>query len=119
VDKQRIYLSGLLIGGMGPFEILYRRPNMFASATPICGNESTKLVNRYADKVPVWVFHGYDDQVVNPEHSLKIVNSIIASGGSPRLTLYDNVNHCSWINAFTETNFLKWIHSKSKHNDNK
>ena len=74
MDKQRIYLSGLLIGGMGPFEILYRRPNMFASATPICGNESTKLVNRYADKVPVWVFHGYDDQVVNPEHSLKIVN---------------------------------------------
>ena len=71
VNKKKIYLSGLSMGGMGTFELLYRRPNMFAAATTICANGSTKLVNRYADKVPVWVFHGSDDQVVSPEHSLK------------------------------------------------
>lgn len=53
VNKKKIYLSGLSMGGMGTFELLYRRPNMFAAATPICANGSTKLVNRYADKVPV------------------------------------------------------------------
>ena len=53
VDKQRIYVSGLSMGGMGNFEISYRRPNMFAAATLICANGSSKLVNRYADKVPV------------------------------------------------------------------
>jgi predicted peptidase len=114
VDKQRIYVSGLSMGGMGTFELLYRRPNMFAAATPICGNGSTKFVDRYANKVPLWVFHGSDDEVVNPRHSLKMVNAIIQSGGSPKMTLYENTAHGSWHNAFEETNFLKWIHSKTK-----
>ncbi len=59
------------MGGMGTFEMLYRRPNMFAAATPICGNGITQLAKSYATKVPVWIFHGSDDQVVSPKHSLK------------------------------------------------
>ena len=59
-------------------------------------------------------FHGSDDKVVKPKHSLKMAKAIIASGGSPKMTLYENVGHDSWNNAFTEPNFLKWIHSKSK-----
>jgi predicted peptidase len=113
VDKKRIYLSGLSMGGMGTFELLYRRPNMFAAATPICGNGSTKFVDRYAKKVPLWIFHGSDDKVVNPKHSLNMANAIIQSGGSPKMTLYENTAHGSWHNAFEEINFLKWIHSKS------
>ena len=114
VDKKRIYVSGLSMGGMGTFELLYRRPNMFAAATPICGNGSTKFVDLYANKIPLWVFHGSDDEVVNPRHSLKMVNAIIQSGGSPKMTLYENTAHGSWYNAFEEINFLKWIHSKTK-----
>mgnify|MGYP001458767849 CR=1 FL=1 len=114
VDRHRIYVSGLSMGGMGTFEILYRRPNMFAAATPICGYGSTKLVNLYADKVPIWIFHGSDDKVVSPKHSLEMINAIIKSGGSPKMTLYENVGHDSWTNAFVEENYLKWIHSKTK-----
>ena len=58
IDKQRIYVSGLSMGGMGTFEMLYRRPDMFAAATPICGNGITQLAESYATKVPVWIFHG-------------------------------------------------------------
>jgi predicted peptidase len=114
VNKQKVYVSGLSMGGMGTFEILYRRPNMFAAATPICGNGIAAFAKRYATKVSVWVFHGSDDKVVHPKHSLKMVEAIIASGGSPNMTLYENVGHDSWNNAFAEPNFLKWIHSKSK-----
>ena len=114
VDKERIYLSGLSMGGMGTFELLYRRPNMFAAATPICGNGSIDFVDRYANKVSLWVFHGSDDKVVSPKHSLKMVNAIINSGGSPKMTLYENTAHGSWINAFEEQDFLKWFHSKKK-----
>jgi predicted peptidase len=87
---------------------------MFAAATPICGNGIAAFAKRYATKVSVWVFHGSDDKVVHPKHSLKMVEAIIASGGSPNMTLYENVGHDSWNNAFAEPNFLKWIHSKSK-----
>ena len=114
VNKRKVYVSGLSMGGMGTFEILYRRPNMFAAATPICGNGIAAFAKRYATKVSVWVFHGSNDKVVHPKHSLKMVEAIIASGGSPNMTLYENVGHDSWNNAFAEPNFLKWIHSKSK-----
>ena len=114
VNKQKVYVSGLSMGGMGTFEILYRMPNMFAAATPICGNGIAAFAKRYAKKVSVWIFHGSDDKVVHPKHSLKMAKAIIESGGSPKMTLYENVGHDSWNNAFTEPNFLKWIHSKSK-----
>jgi predicted peptidase len=114
VNKNKIYVSGLSMGGMGTFELLIRRPNMFAAATPICGNGITELAKLYADKVPLWIFHGSDDKVITPKHSLKMARTIINSGGSPRMTLYENVGHDSWNNAFAEKDFLKWIHSKSK-----
>ena len=114
VDKQRIYLSGLSMGGMGTFEILFRRPNMFAAATPICGNGIPQLAKLYADKVPLWIFHGSDDNVVSPKYSLAMAKAIIEAGGSPKMTLYENTGHGSWNNAFEEKDFLKWIHSKSK-----
>ena len=114
VDKQRIYVSGLSMGGMGTFEILYRRPNMFAAATPICGNGSTAFASLYAKKVSIWVFHGSDDNVVSPKHSLNMVSAIIEAGGSPKLTLYENVGHNSWDYAFDDKNYLKWIYSKAK-----
>ena len=114
VDKKRIYVSGLSMGGMGTYEILFRRPDMFAAATPICGNGVIELAKFYAKKVPVWIFHGSNDKVVSPKHSLNMAKAIIESGGSPKMTLYENVNHGSWNNAFAEKDFLKWIHSKSK-----
>ena len=114
VDKQKIYISGLSMGGMGTFEMLFRRPDMFAAATPICGNGISQLVDLYADKVPTWIFHGSDDKVVSPKHSLEMARAIIASGGSPKMTLYEKTGHGSWTNAFAEKDFLKWIHSKSK-----
>ena len=113
VDKQRIYVSGLSMGGMGTFEILFRRPDMFAAATPICGNGITQLAKLYANNVPVWIFHGSDDNVVSPKYSLAMAKAIIEAGGSPKMTLYENTGHESWNNAFAEKDFLKWIHSKS------
>lgn len=114
VDQNKIYVSGLSMGGMGTFEILYRRPDMFAAATPICGNGIEQLAMVYAKKVPIWIFHGSDDRVVSPNHSLKMAKALIKYGGSPRLTFYENVGHDSWNNAFNEKDFLNWIHSKSK-----
>lgn len=114
VNTDKVYVSGLSMGGMGTFEILFRRPNMFAAATPICGDGIPQYVSEYAKKVPLWIFHGSSDKVVSPRYSLKMANAIIAAGGSPKITFYENVGHNSWNNAFSEVDFLKWIHSKTK-----
>ena len=110
----RVYVSGLSMGGMGTFEILSQRPDMFAAATPISGSGDLNKVKNYAKKLPIWIFHGSLDKVVLPKESLDIAKKIIEQGGNPRLTLYENVGHDSWNDAFEEKDFLSWIHSKSK-----
>ena len=117
VNKNKIYVSGLSMGGMGTFSILSQRPNMFAAATPICGDGDPKSVKSFAKKVPIWIFHGALDRVVHPNRSLIMAQSIIEENGSPRVTIYENVYHDSWNNAFDEKDFLSWIHSKSKTNE--
>ena len=114
VDTNKIYVTGLSMGGMGTFVILNLRPNMFAAATPICGDGEPDSVTNYAKKVPIWIFHGSDDTVVSPKNSLKMAEALINYGGSPRITFYENVGHGSWDNAFAEKDFLKWIHSNTK-----
>ena len=117
VDSNRVYVTGLSMGGMGTYAILAQRPDMFAAATPICGDGNPNNVSNFAKKVPVWIFHGSLDKTVLPQHSLKMANSIIKNGGNPRITFYENVNHNSWDIAFAEKDFLKWIHSKTKKNE--
>ena len=114
VNKNRIYISGLSNGGMGTFEMLYRKPNMFAAGVPICGGANPKTAKIFAKKTPVWIFHGAKDDVVHPLYSVSMVEAIIKAGGKPKFTLYDNVNHDSWINAFNEKDFFKWIYSQKK-----
>ena len=114
VNQNKVYVSGLSMGGMGTFVILNLRPEMFAAATPICGDGDPNSVKNYSKKVPVWIFHGSYDSAVSPNNSLKMAKAIIDAGGSPKITFYENVGHDSWNNAFNEKDFLEWIHSKSK-----
>ena len=115
VNSNKVYVSGLSMGGMGTFVILNLRPEMFAAATPICGDGDPNLVGNYSKKVPVWIFHGSDDITVSPKKSLKMAKAIIENGGSPKITFYENTDHVGgWENAFAEKKFLKWIDSKTK-----
>ncbi|MEY8869186.1 prolyl oligopeptidase family serine peptidase [Meridianimaribacter flavus] len=114
VKKEKIYVGGLSMGGMGTFEILYRRPEMFAAAFAICGGGDPESAKEYADKIDVWVFHGAKDDVVDPQLSLDMVSAILKYGGKPNFTLYADDNHNSWDSTFAEPELLKWLFSKSK-----
>ena len=114
VDKNRVYVMGLSMGGMGTFELVSRRPNTFAAAAPICGGDNPKVAGKYAKKVPFWIFHGMKDDIVNPQFSQDMATAIEAKGGNVKLTLYPNANHNSWDPAFAEPELLPWIFSKSK-----
>ena len=116
VNENRIYVSGLSNGGMGTFEMLYRRPNMFAAGVPICGGANIKTAKLFAKKTPVWIFHGANDDVVHPLYSVRMVDAIIKAGGKPKFTLYDDVGHDSWTNAFKEKGYFKWIYTQNKIN---
>lgn len=114
VNNHRVYVMGLSMGGMGTFELLAQKPDVFAAAVPICGGGEAASVENYAKKVPLWVFHGAQDNVVNPQESVTMVASILDAGGHPRFTLYDEAGHNSWDSAFAEPDLLPWLFSHSK-----
>jgi len=114
IDKKRVYVGGLSMGGMGTFELLRRKPELFAAAFPICGGDNTQNAKIYAKKVPLWVFHGAKDNIVQPEHSIIMVEAIKAAGGNPKFTLYPNDGHNSWDHAFAEPGLMAWLFSHKK-----
>ncbi|HPV57658.1 MAG TPA: prolyl oligopeptidase family serine peptidase, partial [Tenuifilaceae bacterium] len=114
VDKNRIYVGGLSMGGMGTFELLYRLPKVFAAAFPICGGSSPDVAKKYAKKVKLWIFHGEMDEVVSVEYSKQMHKAILSNGGEAKLTLYPFVNHNSWENAFGEPDLMPWLFSIKK-----
>ncbi len=116
VNKNQVYVGGLSMGGMGTFDILKRRPNMFAAAFPICGGGNPKSVKNYADKVTFWIFHGGKDNVVHPYFSLRMVTALQEEGNNVKLTYLENDNHNSWDSAFAEPKLLSWLFSNIKTN---
>ncbi|MFH4964856.1 prolyl oligopeptidase family serine peptidase [Gaetbulibacter sp. M235] len=114
VKKDQVYVGGLSMGGMGTFEIINRKPDMFAAAFPICGGGNPKSVNRYANKISLWVFHGGKDDVVIPYFSLRMVAALQKKGADVKLTYFENDNHNSWDSAFAEPELLSWLFSKTK-----
>ncbi|MBK0381250.1 carboxylesterase family protein [Mucilaginibacter segetis] len=114
VNKKQVYVGGLSMGGMGTFEILRRKPKVFAAAFAICGGDNTNNAGKYAKKVPMWIFHGAKDSVVPVEHSQAMVAAIRDAGGNPRFTVYPNDDHNSWKDAFAEPELLPWLFSNVK-----
>lgn len=114
VKSDQIYVGGLSMGGMGTFEILYRKPKMFAAAFAICGGGNVETVSQYATSIPIWVFHGANDDIVDPQLSIAMVGANLKAGGKPNFNLYSTDNHNSWDSAFSEPYLLPWLFSKSK-----
>ncbi|GGC26288.1 phospholipase [Parapedobacter defluvii] len=111
VDEQRVYIGGLSMGGMGTYEALRRKPKVFAGAFAICGGDHTSNVKKYAH-VPLWIFHGEQDDVVPSTHSHAIVAELKRLGANPKYTFYPTANHNSWDSAFAEPDLLPWLFSQ-------
>jgi len=113
IDKSRIYLSGLSMGGFGTFDLLSRKPELFAAAVPICGGADTSKVSNYTN-VPLWNFHGAIDPVVPVELSQAFMSSFIEAGGNPRYTEYHDGEHNIWTRAYEEEELLPWLFQQKK-----
>lgn len=108
VDQDRVYVMGLSMGGFGTFDILSRRPELFAAGIPICGGGDTSLVASYAH-IPLWIFHGALDDVVVPEFSRSMVEALRSKGATVKYTEFPNADHNSWDPAFAQEGLLEWL----------
>lgn len=109
VDTKRVYITGLSMGGMGTFESVYRNPDLYAAALPICGGGDPAMYTKKQAKIPFWVFHGASDAVVDVKLSREMVERLKALKGRVQYSEYPGVNHNSWDNAFAEPEYLRWM----------
>ena len=107
VDENRIYLTGLSMGGTGTWLWLMANPERFAAAAPVCGSGVYWYACNVAHK-PIWMFHGGRDTVVLLEESTNMYRNLIASGGKPNLTIYETVGHDAWNNAYSDE-LVEWL----------
>lgn len=114
LDQTRVYVGGLSMGGMGTFELIYRRPELFAAAFPVCGGGKPETAPFFASKVPLWVFHGDADPVVPVSLSMVMVEALRKAGANPRFTIYPGVGHNAWDYTFAETELIPWLFSHAK-----
>ena len=108
VDEDRIYLTGLSLGGFGTWDWAMYEPRRFAALVPICG----KGEPRYAEKIkhiPAWVFHGAKDTGVPLSGSLDMVQALEKAGGKPKFTVYPDAGHDSWTETYNNPELYKWL----------
>ncbi|MCP4608682.1 MAG: prolyl oligopeptidase family serine peptidase [Planctomycetes bacterium] len=108
VDKKRIYLTGLSMGGYGTWALASAYPERFAAIAPICGGGSRIMSLRLKD-IPIWVFHGAKDRVVPLEESEEMVNAIRKRGGDVKFTIYPDAGHDSWTESYNNQELYDWF----------
>ncbi len=117
VDKDRIYLTGLSMGGSGTWGISTMHPDRFAAILPVCGGDARVRARNYKN-LPVWAFHGDKDSVASVEQSVDRVKAIQEAGGDAKLTIYPGGNHDAWTETYANDEVYEWLlsHSKSREN---
>jgi predicted peptidase len=114
IDNNRIYLAGLSMGGFGTFDLLSRKPDIFAAAVPICGGADLSKAKVYKH-IPLWIFHGAKDPVVSVRLSDEVAEQLKASGATQvKYTVYQEGGHDVWNDAFDEAELLPWLFSQRK-----
>ena len=114
VDKERIYVTGLSMGGFASWMLAAEASDRFAAVAPVCGGFQIAQAAKLVD-VPIWAFHGMKDPVVPFNLSTDMVSAIeIAGGKKIRLTLYPEADHDSWTETYNKEELYRWLLSHKK-----
>ena len=108
VDPDRVYLTGLSMGGFGTWEIASRYPDRFAAIAPICGGGDPRRVKPLRD-MPTWVFHGDKDEAVPVQRSIEMVEAMKKIGNEPKFTRYPEAGHDSWTQTYNNPELYEWF----------
>ncbi len=116
VDKNRIYVTGLSMGGNGTWSIALAQPDRFAAIAPVCGWSVPSVACTIKD-MPIWVFHGAKDNVVPISSSEVMVKKLKSCSSNVKFTVYPEANHDSWTETYNNEELYKWFLEQSLDED--
>ncbi len=108
VDRDRIYLTGLSMGGYGTWSMATEYPDRFAAIAPICGGGDPEKAERIKN-LPIWVFHGAKDSVVPIEQSQRMVDALKELGSDVKFTVYPQAGHDAWTDTYHNKELYDWF----------
>ncbi len=108
VDQDRIYLTGLSMGGYGTWEMAMAYPDRFAALVPICGGGDPGGVEKIKH-LPIWVFHGAKDKAVPLSESQKMVDALKALKADVQFTVYPELEHDCWTETYNNRALYEWL----------
>jgi len=108
IDQNRIYITGLSMGGFGTYDAIMRYPELFAAAVPVCGAGDPSKAERISH-VPIWIFHGALDDVVPVSLAHNMLEALIDAGAKPGYTQYPEAGHFSWVAAYSDDMLMSWL----------
>ncbi|MDR3711911.1 MAG: prolyl oligopeptidase family serine peptidase [Puia sp.] len=113
VDADRIYLTGLSMGGFGAWALAIKHPEEFAAVVPICGGGDTADIWKLRN-MPVWCFHGGKDSTVPIARDREMVEALRRYNPSVRFTVYPELGHNSWTVTYENDSLYQWMLTKTK-----
>ena len=113
VDKKRVVLTGLSMGGFGTWNWGVEHPERFAGLAPICGGGKADKIAALKG-MPIWAFHGDADPIVKLTAGQTMVDAAKAAGADVKFTVYPGVGHNSWGKAYAEPELEAWILARKK-----
>jgi predicted peptidase len=113
VDEDRIYVTGISMGGFGTWALAFDQPQRFAALGVICGRGDPAKA-ALLKHVPIWVFHGAKDQTVPLKDSQDMVEALQAAGGSPKFSVYPDAGHDSWTRTYEDPAFWEWLFAQRR-----
>lgn len=116
IDSKRIYVTGMSMGGWGAWQLAFAHPDAFAALVPICGfADSVPMIEDCKMKnLPIRIFHGLMDNVVEVEYAIAIYRKLKPCGGDIELTIFDDANHDSWTRVYDNKDIYEWMLKQSK-----
>ena len=114
IDSNRIYLTGISMGGHGSWMLAAFRPDLFAAVMPICGSGNVEEAPKFV-QTQLWAVHGEADDVVPVTGSRDMIDAILKMGGHPHYSEYSGVGHNCWERAYSdEEGALAWMFAQVK-----
>jgi len=108
IDKDRVCVTGLSLGGSGTWSLIATEPDRFAAAIPICGRGEPEAAMR-AGRLPVWIVVGDRDRAELVTNCREMADSLQTKGGDVKLSIYSGVGHDSWTQSYATPELYDWL----------
>ena len=113
IDRSRVYLTGLSMGGTGTWMFAMAKPDTFAALMPVCGSGIYWNVANVLN-TPIYMVHGDCDTCVPISDSVEMLTSVNSRGGNAKLKICYRVGHDAWNYAYNDDELLEWMLSQRK-----